>query len=116
VLALLALRVAAIGDVRSLIDLAVLTSYFAAFSAGRFVFKLYTYGHDLDPRAPIDMEPFMPAILGTKQVGNFATQGYPMAGTFLLSLFIAGVAGLALWHLFALVRPSRNPPIPSQAA
>ncbi len=109
-LALLALRVAAIGDVRSLVDLAVLTCYFAAFSAGRFVLKLYTYGHNLDPQAPIDMEPFMPAILGTKQIGNFATEGYPLLGTFLLSIFIAGVGGLALWHLRGLVLEPRPRP------
>jgi hypothetical protein len=65
-LALLALRVAAIGDVRSLVDLAVLTGYFGAFSLGRFAYMLYTYGHDLDPRAPIRMEAFMPPILGRR--------------------------------------------------
>lgn len=101
-LALLGLRVAAIGNVRALIDLAVLSMYFATFSAGRFVFKLWTYGHDLDPQAPIDMQPFMPAILGTKQIGNFATQGYPLLGSFLLSIFIGGIAGLALWQLVSL--------------
>jgi copper chaperone NosL len=98
-LALLALRVAAIGNGRALVDLAVLTIYFSAFSAGRFVFKMWWYGHHLDPQAPIDMEPFMPAILGTQQIGNFSTQGYPLAGSLLLGLFVTGVAVLAVWHL-----------------
>jgi copper chaperone NosL len=98
-LALLALRVAAIGDGRALVDLAVLTIYFSLFSAGRFVFKMWWYGHHLDPTAPIDMEPFMPAILGTQQIGNFSTQGYPLSGSLLLGVFVTGVAVLALWHL-----------------
>ena len=99
-LALLALRVALIGDVRSLVDLAVLTSYFSAFSAARFVFKLYTYGHNLDPTAAIKMEPFMPAILGTKQIANFTTSSQLHAATFLIGAFATTVAVLTVWHLF----------------
>jgi hypothetical protein len=64
-LALLALRVAVIGDVRALLDLAVLTGYFGVFALGRFVYMLYNYGHNLDPRAPITMDAFMPPIVGT---------------------------------------------------
>src|SRR5512147_1288663 len=62
-LVLLALRAAAIGDVRALLDLAVLTLYFGAFSLGRFAYTLYGYGHHLDPKAPIRMEGFMPPLL-----------------------------------------------------
>jgi hypothetical protein len=107
VLALLALRVAAIGDVRSLVDLAVLTVYFGLFSAARFAFMLYAYGHNLDPRAPIRMEPFTPAILGTKQIANFSTASYPRGATWLLALFGAVVAGLAAWHLRRAFRQAR---------
>jgi len=105
-LALLALRVAAIGDVRSLVDLAVLTSYFGAFSLGRFAYMLYTYGHDLDPRAPIRIEGFMPPLLGRQEVGNFTVSSYPAAGTWLIGIFGAIVVGLALWHV---VRAARAP-------
>jgi hypothetical protein len=42
VLALLTLRVAAIGDVRALVDLTVLTLYMSLFSLARFVYKLYS--------------------------------------------------------------------------
>jgi hypothetical protein len=87
-LALLALRVAVIGDVRSLLDLAVLTGYFGLFALGRFVFMLYNYGHDLDPRAPIRMEAFMPPIIGTKQMGNFVVSSWPAAGTWLMTGFV----------------------------
>lgn len=104
-LALLSLRVAAIGDVRSLIDLAVMTVYFLGFSAARFAFQLYTYGHDLDPSAPIDMPPFMPPVLGTRQIANFTTASYPRAASFLLGLFALIVCGLALWHARRAARP-----------
>lgn len=104
-LALLTLRVAAIGDVRSLLDLAVLTLYFSAFSAARFIFQLYTYGHELDPTAPIKMEGFMPAIIGTKQIANFTTSSWPRGASFLIGLFAATVVVCAVWQVF---RPSQE--------
>ncbi len=101
VIAILTLRVAAIGNVRSLVDLGVMTCYFGAFSMGRFVYKLYGYGHNLNPEAPVKVEPFTPVILGTKPVGNFLTHGAPGNGTWLLATFAAGVGALLLWHLVA---------------
>jgi hypothetical protein len=98
-LVLLALRVAVIGDVRALVDLAVTTVYFGVFSAGRFVFKLYTYGHNLDPTAPLSVEPFMPPVLGTQPVANFVITSLPSGATFLLTAFAAVTGSLALWHL-----------------
>ncbi|HSJ97551.1 MAG TPA: hypothetical protein VLC53_10790 [Myxococcota bacterium] len=117
-LALLGLRVAAIGDVRSLIDLAVLTVYFGAFSLGRFAYMLYTYGHDLDPKAPIHMDAFMPPIVGTKEMGNFTVSSFPELGTWLIGVFGAVVAGLALWHVAraagrARAKPS-DAPLPAE--
>ncbi len=93
-----ALRVAVIGEVRSLVDLVVMLSYFGVFSLSRFVFKLYSIGHNLDARAPIHIEGFMPAILGSKMVGNFATAAYPGLGTMSLGAFALAVVGLVLWH------------------
>jgi hypothetical protein len=109
-LALLALRVAAIGDVRSLVDLAVLTAYFGLFSLGRFVYMLYTYGHDLDPRAPFRLEAFMPPVFGTKQMANFTVSSFPALGTGLLSLFALAVVSLAAWHLVRRVLAPRAAP------
>lgn len=106
-LALLALRVAAIGDVRSLIDLAVLTAYFGLFSLGRFVYMLYVYGHHLDPKAPIQMPGFMPPVLGAKDVGNFTVASYPAEGTALVTLFGLAVAVLAAWHVVRAARRAR---------
>ena len=97
-LAILTLRAAAIGKVRSLIDLSVLTAYVGAFSLVRFVYKLYVFGHDLDPRAPVEIKPFMPVVIGNKQVANFTTHSWPHLGTALMSLFAVGVVAIAVWH------------------
>jgi hypothetical protein len=95
-LVLLTLRVAAIGDVRSLLDLAVLTGYFGLFSLGRFVYTLYGYGHHLDPTAPIHMEGFMPPVIGTREIANFAVSSFPGVGTLLISVYGAAVVLIAL--------------------
>jgi copper chaperone NosL len=100
-LALLALRCAAIGNVRMLIDLAVITGFIASYSMGRFAYRLYVYGHNLDPTAPLSIAPITPAILGRKQIANFATESLPQLGTLYLTLFIAGVALVTVYHLVA---------------
>jgi hypothetical protein len=100
-LALLALRVAALGNVRSLLDLSVLTAYVSLFGLGRFAYKLYVFGHDLSPKAPVKVEPFMPVLLGTKQIANFTTASYPLLGSLYLGLFVLGVLVLMVWHLRA---------------
>ncbi len=100
-LAILALRCAAIGNVRSLLDLVVLTSYVSVFAFGRFVYKLYVYGHTLDPTAAFKLEPFTPAILGKKQIANFTTESWPQLGSFLVGIFVVGLFALTAWHLIA---------------
>lgn len=102
-LILLTLRVAAIGNGRSLVDLAVLTSYLMAFALGRYVYRLYIFGHNLDPRAAIHVEPFMPVVVGTKQVANFTVSSYPQLGGVLMLIFTAGVAAITLWHVWKAV-------------
>jgi copper chaperone NosL len=98
-LAILTLRCAAIGTVSSLVDLVVITLYVAGFSMGRFVYRLYGYGHNLSADAPIKVPPFTPAILGTKEIANFTTTGTPELGTYLLALFGLGIALVLAWHL-----------------
>jgi hypothetical protein len=105
-LTLLALRVAVVGDVRSLIDLAVLLTYFSAFSLGRFYYTLYLFGHSLAPDATSTVEPFTPAMFGTQQIGDITTSSYPQAGTWLIGVFALGVVSLAVWHV---VRGLRGP-------
>ena len=111
-LLLLTLRVAAIGSVRSLIDLAVLTGYFGIFSFGRFVFMLYNYGHQLDPHAAIRIPGFMPPVIGTEQIGNFTVTSLPAAGTWLMALFSIVVVGLASWQTLEATKDRfRNLPV-----
>lgn len=100
VLVILTLRVAAIGNISALIDLAVITLYFSLFSLGRFVYKLYVLGHDLDPKAPVTVEPFMPAVFGTKQIANFTVTSLPRLATVYMGIFALGVVALTLWHLW----------------
>ena len=105
-LALMALRVAAVGNVKDLLDLMVMTGYVSAFAFARFVYRLYVFGHDLAPDAPVRVKPFMPVVLGHKTVANFETFSYPQLGSYFLGAFVVGVCGLLLWHLIAGRRES----------
>lgn len=87
VFVLLALRSAAIGINRGLVDLLVLYLYFTAFSLGSFYYRLYTYGHQLDPKAPVRMEPFTPVLVGKQQIANFEQSSYPDVGAIFLGAF-----------------------------
>ena len=98
-MALLALRVAVVGDVRSLLDLAVMCHYVFLFSLGRFYYKLYSFGHHLDPTAPVHIAPFTPGVLGVKQIANFTTHSWPQGGTFMAATFASGVMVILAWHL-----------------
>ena len=112
-LGIMLLRVAAVGNVRSLLDLTVIAGYFTAFSLGRFIYKLYAYGHQLSPDAPIKIKPFMPAIFGTKEIGNFTTHAGPGSGTYLVGVFAVGLLGIAVLHL---VKGRRNAKAAASAA
>ncbi|HSO33414.1 MAG TPA: hypothetical protein VLT33_12860 [Labilithrix sp.] len=98
-LGIMLLRLAAVGNVRSLLDLSAIVGYFTAFALGRFVYKMYAYGHHLSADAPIKIKPFMPALFGTKEVGNFTTHAGPGSGTYLIGVFACGLFGIALLHL-----------------
>ena len=54
---ILTLRAAAIGDLRSLIDVIVMSLYFGGFSLWTFWYKLGYYGEHLDPRASVKVSP-----------------------------------------------------------
>ena len=91
----LTLRAATLGNVRSVVDVIVISLYFGGFSIWTFWYKMQYYGENLDPRASVQVEPFMPPIFGYKQVGQFDVWSYPAFGTYLFlvfgSLLIAGV-------------------------
>jgi hypothetical protein len=94
-----ALRTAVIGKVGSMIDLLVMTTYAGAFGFGRLYYKLYTFGHNLDPRAPVTVEPFTPVMLGSKQIANFTTHAYLGPGTWYVAIFATGLTLILLAHL-----------------
>jgi hypothetical protein len=92
----LALRSATIGNLRSVVDIIVISLYFGGFSLWSFWYKLNYYGENLDPRASVQVEPFMPPIFGYKQVGQFDVWSYPALGTYLFLLFGALLTGALL--------------------
>ena len=93
---LLFLRAAAHGRMMDLIDVAVLYTYFAAFSLWSFGYKLYSYGHNLAPTAAVKVDPFMPPLFGHKTLANFEVYSYPAVGSYLLALVVVMLAA-AVW-------------------
>lgn len=68
----------------------------SALSAGILTYRLYTYGHNLDPMAPIEIPPFMPPPLGVNQLANFHVTTFFHIGTFVFALGLVGIAA-AIW-------------------
>jgi hypothetical protein len=58
--------------------------------------RLYEYGHDLDPAAAIQIEPFTPPMLGENVIAQFGTYSYFSWGTF-LPVIAGALVALALW-------------------
>lgn len=54
--------------------------------------RLYEFGHSLNPEAPIRLKPFTPWVIGTTAMGNFKSFGMPSAGVLCLA-----AAALLLW-------------------
>jgi hypothetical protein len=61
---------------------------------------LWEFGHDLDPKAPVKVEPFMPVVFGSKKIANFTTHSMPDLGSVLMGVFTMGVWGLTLLYLW----------------
>jgi hypothetical protein len=66
--------------------------------------RLWQFGHELDPTAPIEIEAFTPPMLGQNQIAQFASYSYFSYGT-LLPAIGAGMIVLALWMLRPTVLP-----------
>ena len=96
IFALLALRAAAVGRIRHLVDLGVLFLYFGLFSLATFAYRLWSYGHHLDPHAPMRIAPFTPILIGQQQIANFVQSSLPMAGTACMGAFLMTVVA-AIW-------------------
>ena len=52
------------GRIGHLVDLGVLFVYFGLFSLATFAYRLWSYGHHLDPHAPMRIAPFTPIVIG----------------------------------------------------
>lgn len=96
---ILALRCAAIGEVRSLVDVVVTSFYAFGFAMVRFVLSLHRYGTELDPDAPVKVQPFHPPIVGSITVGDVTTHGSPQLGAYLLGIFVLGLTATLVVHL-----------------
>lgn len=93
---LMTLRSIVFGEMSNVVDLFAVYSYFGTFSIGSFWYRLYQYGHDLDPHAPMHIKPFTPLLIGVKQIANFREHSFPLAGAYLLVLSVAFIV-LAGW-------------------
>jgi hypothetical protein len=109
---LLVLRAAVHGKMAHLLDVLVLFTYFAAFSLWSFAYKLWWYGHNLDPTAAVKVDPFMPPLFGYKQLANFEVYSYPGPASYALG-------GAMLLLVVALVigwRQARRETLPTTPA
>ena len=99
-IALLFLRATVLGTVKELVDATMIFVYFGAFSLWSFASKLYRYGHELAPGAPVKVEPFMPPVFGYQRIANFEVYSYPKAGSYLLFgvPFLLAVALVLVWR------------------
>jgi hypothetical protein len=84
---ILTLRAGFIGRLGSILDVVMVSLYFGAFSLWSFWRKLALYGHELDPKAAVKVDPFTPPVFGHRMVGQFQVWSYPSLGTYLFLLF-----------------------------
>jgi hypothetical protein len=99
-MALLSLRAALLGNVRTMIDLSMIAGYILAVAFGRFVYMLYSFGHHLDAKAAVKVEPFMPVVIGSKQIANFLTHSMPQLGSVMLGVFSVGIWAITVFYLW----------------
>ena len=68
----------------------------AAYGFRSMALRMHQYGHELDPMAPIDIEPFTPPMFGENQIAQFGTYAYFSWGT-VLPLFAGLLIALVVW-------------------
>lgn len=78
---LLCFRAIVIGKMDKLVDVFMLFTYFGLFSLWSFYYKLYQYGHNLDPLAAVKVPPFTPPMFGHQTMANFEVYSFPSAGS-----------------------------------
>ncbi|MEN8377038.1 MAG: hypothetical protein ABFS34_16560, partial [Gemmatimonadota bacterium] len=70
--------------------------------------RMYDYGHELDPMAPIDIEPFTPPMFGENQIAQFGTYAYFSWGTF-LPLIAGLLIAVVVWADIRDARAKKAP-------
>jgi hypothetical protein len=105
-MALLFLRSAVHGQMHALVDVTVMYFYFALFSLWSFAYKLYSYGHNLDEKAAVQVAPFMPPVFGYRKIANFEVYSYPGLASYALGgvLLVLMAALFVSWRQYL-----RNP-------
>jgi hypothetical protein len=88
-LGLLVLRSAVHGRMSGLLDVTVMFFYFALFSIWSFGYKLYVYGHHLDPGAPVRVPGFMPPLFGYRKIANFEVYSFPGPASYVMGVVLA---------------------------
>jgi hypothetical protein len=96
-LMILALRAAVMGKMSKLVDVFVIFTYFSLYSFWSFYYRLYTYGHHLDPTAAIKVPPFTPPLFGTQVVGNFTVYSYPDIASYAFFMFGVLLLAAIIW-------------------
>ncbi len=75
----------------------VLYALFGIIAMADFYKWLYHYGHDLDPNAPLKIDPFTPPLIGKKVLLNFVVWSMPDIGG-----WFAVIAGVLVFLVIVL--------------
>ncbi len=78
-----------------------------AVGLGLMRYRLWQFGHQLDPQAAITIEPFTPPMVGLNQIAQFATYSY-----FSWGFFLPLVSGLLVTLVLLADRRRAQPPFP----
>lgn len=108
IFALLALRALVVGNLRDLMDICVLFLYFGIFAVWKFYSRLYEYGHTLNPKASIKVDPFTPPFFGRERIANFWVESYPGLGSYALVLGAALMIAALVLSIMSFRRNSRS--------
>jgi len=81
----------------------------AVAGLGAMRYRLWQFGHQLDPQAAITIDPFTPPMMGLHQIAQFATYSYFSWGVFLPAAAGVIVALVVLADRRQVRRPLRRP-------
>jgi len=77
--------------------------------------RLHQFGHDLDPTAPMTIDPFTPPMMGLNQIAQFASFTYFSWGT-VLPLVSGLIVALVFWAGLREPSPAHSQPVLALAA